>query len=97
MHFIRTLSLALGASMCTTAAAAPLARRDILANIARRAPDPQNDSTECDEIAGELAAMIYIMTGERIMDADENAAYNGRFSYAELAEGLAAIANETCD
>ncbi|KAJ5102465.1 hypothetical protein N7532_002994 [Penicillium argentinense] len=88
MYFIRTLSLVLAATICTTTAAAPLSRRDILATIARRVPDPQNDSAECTEATLKLNIIFSALRGEEYPEADEARAL-------ALAETWAAIADES--
>ncbi|KAL4866716.1 hypothetical protein BDV12DRAFT_198933 [Aspergillus spectabilis] len=72
MHLLRTLFLALTASIFTTTAAAPFSRRDLLAANARRAAAPQNDSAMCTQASDELFAILGLLQGEQFPAADED-------------------------
>jgi hypothetical protein len=66
MHFARTLSLTLATFLVATATAAPVLSHQklVLATLARRSAEPQNNSEQCDQISQELADLMSVITGE---------------------------------
>ncbi|KAF7515110.1 hypothetical protein PCG10_003914 [Penicillium crustosum] len=91
MHFARTLSLTLATFLVATATAAPVLSHQklVLATLARRSAEPQNNSEQCDQVSRELADLMAVITGEDWPSMDSN-------TIATQAEGLAAIADELC-
>lgn len=66
MHFARTLSLTLATFLVATATAAPVLSHQklVLATLARRSAEPQNNSEQCDQVSRELADLMAVITGE---------------------------------